>query len=169
MSQRRNDPCSCGSGLKYKNCCENRPTRTQWGRYAAGGVLALVVAVGLVMAIIDWAGHEPGPPGPAPPGKVWSEEHRHWHDIPAGPPPGEAPPPGKVWSAEHGHWHDAQGGTAAGGPPPGPPPPGKVWSAEHGHWHDAPAGTTPPPPADPLEDFGISPAPASDAPADANG
>ena len=60
-------------------------------------------------------------------------------------PEGEAPP-GKVWSAEHGHWHNAknphdafiadkeksrdqlqrQGGT----------PPGKVWSPEHGHWHD---------------------------------
>ena len=55
-------------------------------------------------------------------------------------------PPGKVWSAEHGHWHDAknphdaftedmekskgqlqrQGETSTD----------KVWSAEHGHWHD---------------------------------
>jgi len=59
-------------------------------------------------------------PGPAPPGKVWSEEHGHWHDAPLAPttlpsqpgitepksqPPGD-PPPGKVWSPEHGHWHD---------------------------------------------------------------
>jgi len=28
--------------------------------------------------------------------------------TPAPQPPGEAPP-GKVWSAEHGHWHDAPG------------------------------------------------------------
>lgn len=51
----------------------------------------------------------PQPPGDPPPGKVWSSEHGHWHDVPAGPPypqpPGD-PPPGKVWSTEHGHWHD---------------------------------------------------------------
>lgn len=62
-------------------------------------------------------------------------------------PPGP-PPPGKVWSPEHGHWHDIET-TAAGGQvssatvgltpqPPGPAPEGKVWSPEHGHWHDVP-------------------------------
>jgi hypothetical protein len=25
----------------------------------------------------------PQPPGPVPPGKVWSVEHGHWHDAPA--------------------------------------------------------------------------------------
>lgn len=95
------------------------------------------------------------------------------------PQPGVAPP-GKVWSPEHGHWHDAgaaQGGLSAtstqspikieqstgpAGPtgstapitvsvpkPPGEAPPGKVWSPEHGHWHDAapaaPAPVTPAP------------------------
>ena len=59
--------------------------------------------------------------------------------------PGPAPP-GKVWSVEHGHWHDAPLGTttlpdqpetsAPRSQPPGDPPPGKVWSPEHGHWHD---------------------------------
>ena len=86
------------------------------------------------------------------------------------PQPGPAPP-GKVWSAEHGHWHDEPGATAAnqgvqvmpaqGQPlqlpagqttnqtakanipePAGAPPTGKVWSPEHGHYHDAPK--TPP-------------------------
>ena len=62
------------------------------------------------------------PPGEAPPGKVWSPEHGHWHNIstnstsmlpgaesniPQPQPLGEAPP-GKVWSSEHGHWHDIQ-------------------------------------------------------------
>ena len=49
------------------------------------------------------------PPGPAPAGKVWNDEHGHWHDaaVPAlGRPPGSAPA-GKVWNDEHGHWHDA--------------------------------------------------------------
>jgi hypothetical protein len=90
------------------------------------------------------------PPGPAPPGKVWSKEHGHWHDLaPESPqvsipsePPGPAPP-GKVWSKEHGHWHDLtpeSGRVSVPSEPPGPAPPGKVWSEEHGHWHDlAPA------------------------------
>lgn len=71
---------------------------------------------------------------------------------PASPPSGPAPP-GKVWSAEHGHYHDAPVQLGGGTPmprvtppsrpvgntpqPPGPVPAGKVWSAEHGHWHDA--------------------------------
>ncbi|MEE8111496.1 MAG: hypothetical protein V3T54_02065, partial [Acidobacteriota bacterium] len=51
-------------------------------------------------------------------------------------------PAGKVWSEEHGHWHDAPVGalnTRTPGPQPaGPAPEGKVWSEVHGHWHDAP-------------------------------
>lgn len=75
-------------------------------------------------------------------------------------PPGEAPP-GKVWSPEHGHWHDqvtetttmgaltgAANPAAAPGPAPftpqpaGPVPEGKEWSAAHGHWHDVVTQTT---------------------------
>jgi hypothetical protein len=33
----------------------------------------------------------PQPPGEAPPGKVWSPEHGHWHDAPAGVTPVPAP------------------------------------------------------------------------------
>ena len=60
-------------------------------------------------------------------------------------PEGEAPP-GKVWSAEHGHWHDAKNPHDAFTADKeksrnqlqrqGETPPGKVWSPEHGHWHD---------------------------------
>jgi hypothetical protein len=76
----------------------------------------------------------------APPGKVWSAEHGHWHDVerPGTPRPEGPALPGKEWSEAHGHWHDI------GGPsderPPGPAPAGKVWSEEHGHWHDAAPG-----------------------------
>ena len=72
------------------------------------------------------------PPGPAPPGKEWS--NGRWQDLAVpglGRPPGPAPA-GKVWNEEHGHWHDADGAR-----PPGPAPVGKVWNEEHGHWHDA--------------------------------
>jgi hypothetical protein len=35
----------------------------------------------------------PQPPGPVPPGKVWSVEHGHWHDAPVAPTiPTPAPP-----------------------------------------------------------------------------
>ena len=36
-------------------------------------------------------------------------------------PPGEAPP-GKVWSPEHGHWHDAPGAVTIPTPTPGTTP-----------------------------------------------
>jgi hypothetical protein len=59
----------------------------------------------------------------APPGKVWSAEHNHWHDAPATalPKDGAAGPDGAIWSAEHNHWHRPDG-TAA---PIQPPPPGR--------------------------------------------
>ena len=58
-------------------------------------------------------------------------------------------PPGKVWSEEHGHYHDINTNQTARPPinsnlqnnlnapqPEGPIPEGKVWSKEHNHWHD---------------------------------
>ena len=59
----------------------------------------------------------------APPGKVWSPEHNHWHDAPAAklPADGSAGPDGAIWSAEHNHWHRPDG-TAA---PVQTPPPGQ--------------------------------------------
>ena len=147
MKVGRNDPCPCGSGEKYKRCCESAQ---KVGILPKGMMILVVVLVvsgavglGAVFFTTNWSDVSEG--------KVWSEEHGHWHDAsgdssPAGqpgpPPPGPIPP-GKVWSYEHGHWHDAIGGGEAapsqpGPPPPGPAPPGKVWSFEHGHWHDAP-------------------------------
>lgn len=136
------------------------------------GLVAAFMNAGSTREDFDLSAPAPAPvsagasaPMLTPPGKVWSAEHGHWHDAPAGSvdgvtplsgqgavlsqPPGPAPP-GKAWSAEHGHWHDIlPPGTspqldgsapAAGGPPfpqpDGPVPEGKAWSAEHGHWHN---------------------------------
>lgn len=104
----RNEPCPCGSGRKYKRCCAMRAATTQAGKAKAFlGLLLLAAAIGLAVALQD----------------------RQASDV-----------PGRVWSPEHGHWHDVGDGSPAGpGPasgPPGPAPPGKVWSPEHGHWHD---------------------------------
>ena len=90
-------------------------------RPITSGNIAIIglIAIALVWFISDIFQSDIG--GSAPPGKVWSEEHGHYHDIagspsPRGINPGQASlnvpqpagpvPEGKVWSTEHGHWHD---------------------------------------------------------------
>lgn len=211
MKANRNEPCPCGSGKKFKKCCEGKSAYEASGLAKRSGIIgaaAILVAAGAVAAWLNRpdvqtsaeagarsglvagsaplstgsvpAASVPGPqpPGPAPAGKVWSAQHGHWHDAPGtrtptGMPnpitietstaplvpgsnitptiaysqPAEPAPPGKVWSAAHGHWHDAPPGAMIDATqavpqrrpvaaPPGPAPAGKVWSAAHGHWHD---------------------------------
>ena len=104
----RNAPCPCGSGLKYKRCCE-RKQRT--GISPTGMALLLIVVLGAAAAI---TGYLSAPDSVSAPKRVWSSEHGHWHDVGAegekgtpGPQPAGPVPAGKVWSIEHGHWHDA--------------------------------------------------------------
>lgn len=206
MKTGRNELCHCGSGQKYKRCCESKEREAVLPRATLLLVGAVVVLIGGGVAAaylsrsqagatqggsaapapasssaVPLASPAPQPPGPAPAGQVWSAEHGHWHDVPTtnniavqtqtSPAPGAAPA-GKVWSEEHGHWHDAAAGGVTPLPvnrsgvkplvsvqpdgtivtnsppptspaftpkpqPPGPVPDGKVWSQEHGHWHDA--------------------------------
>ena len=223
MKANRNDACPCGSGKKFKKCCEGKSSLAGSGiakRSGIIGAISILVAAGAVAAWLNRsdvveqpepafqtslavAGAAPSaaqsaeagspsvparaagstfpaaqPPGAAPVGKIWSAEHGHWHDAPnvrtptsgtnpiqvttstaplvpgsnVNPPmafsqPTTPAPPGKVWSAAHGHWHDAPAGAMANPirtapqtrnvpQPPGPVPPGKVWSPQHGHWHD---------------------------------
>lgn len=95
----RNEPCPCGSGLKYKVCCLGKdttstPTRRYPGSYMAIAVVGVVLAVIVAQTFFGTAtpdGSETAPanafaptsrpPGPAPAGKVWSPEHGHWHNI----------------------------------------------------------------------------------------
>ncbi len=74
MKAKRNDPCPCGSGRKYKNCHEGRAEiRSKF----TATIVALVVIAGLIFAGKTFLGDDG--PGEGPPGKVWSEEHGHWH------------------------------------------------------------------------------------------
>lgn len=41
------------------------------------GIVVALVAVGVFRMFVSFRSMEPGT-GP-PPGKVWSEEHQHWH------------------------------------------------------------------------------------------
>ena len=130
----RNETCHCGSGKKFKNC---------HGKTIEKSSQSWVIIAVIFLFLLWFLFFETTPPakatsyspapliskkpnltsqatGPAPPGKVWSEEHGHWHDAPLAPTtlPGQPrtsepksqnpgdPPPGKVWSPEHDHWHD---------------------------------------------------------------
>jgi ABC-type nickel/cobalt efflux system permease component RcnA len=134
MAHKRNEPCPCGSGKKYKVCCAGKRSSSQWL-----ALVSVVIFAGLAAWVVAGVFRQAAEPNAAaPPGKIWSEEHGHWHDAPGSPgdgPPVGPTPPGKEWSYEHGHWHDAA--VPGLGRPPGPAPPGKVWDAGHGHWHDA--------------------------------
>ena len=71
----RNDACPCGSGKKYKKCCELKLQRSR-------GNTVLLVVVGLLMAGAVAAGitaafTERGHTGQRQ--GVWSPEHGHYH------------------------------------------------------------------------------------------
>ncbi len=78
MATGRNEPCPCGSGRKYKAChgAQDATARTSPVTLIVVGVALLV---GLLIAGRALFGASSGPDGPAPDGKVWSEEHGHWH------------------------------------------------------------------------------------------
>ncbi|MEP0548720.1 MAG: SEC-C metal-binding domain-containing protein [Rhodothermales bacterium] len=82
MNAGRNEPCPCGSGKKHKHCCAGK---TPWYKEAkwTGALVALVLLGGLFLAGIAFtdAGDDDSD-GSAVPGRVWSEEHQHWHDAP---------------------------------------------------------------------------------------
>lgn len=138
MTVGRNDRCPCGSGRKYKSCCINNTSRGM-----SRGLIALLAGIGVIAAV-----------GVVP--SLIGEKSSTTSLTPASAPASSrTAPPGKVWSAEHGHWHDASPASATGRSAPatpqvevfqqkggtlqpgGTPPPGKVWSTEHNHWHDA--------------------------------
>jgi len=88
----RNDPCHCGSGKKYKNCHMANETSSKGMNKAflLIGILVALLTIGIIGYITntnntaaEQGGFKPGPPpaGEAPPGKVWSYEHGHWHNA----------------------------------------------------------------------------------------
>lgn len=69
----RNDPCYCGSGKKYKQCCASKTTRLSRGELFALVLVSIVLVGGLVLAIAGRQDHVGQATG------VWSEEHGHYH------------------------------------------------------------------------------------------
>lgn len=73
----RNDACPCGSGKKYKKCCELKE-----GSLRSRGNTAMLVIVGLLMAAGVVAGitaFTADRGHVSKPGGVWSPEHGHYH------------------------------------------------------------------------------------------
>ena len=68
----RNDSCPCGSGKKFKHCCESKKAGD--GRMAT--MMVVVVAVAILAAVLASV-FDREPSGSA--GKVWSAEHGHYH------------------------------------------------------------------------------------------
>ena len=67
----RNDTCPCGSGKKYKQCCESKKNSSRMS-----SVMLALVAVAIVAAILASVFSEGDTAGA---GKVWSAEHGHYH------------------------------------------------------------------------------------------
>jgi cobalamin biosynthesis Mg chelatase CobN len=70
----RNDACPCGSGKKYKKCCEAK-------QHSSRSNMMMLIIVGLLMAGGLAAGISSfmSDKDVARPGGVWSAEHGHYH------------------------------------------------------------------------------------------
>jgi hypothetical protein len=49
--QGRNEPCACGSGKKFKNCCAHKAEKTPWSTRIMISVVALMLAIGAVVLL----------------------------------------------------------------------------------------------------------------------
>lgn len=171
----RNDLCPCGSGKKMKVCHPNGyagPSKNRNVMLIGIGVAVVAIAAVAIMSQDSTQPLQAGParpmnapattpvrnaatpatqgagtpqPGPAPPGKVWSPEHGHWHDDPAAGGAGAANAnngiqisPGQNQQLQIPSPQGANQARPNTPQPPGPAPEGKVWDVAHGHWHDAP-------------------------------
>jgi hypothetical protein len=73
---KRNDPCHCGSGKKYKNCCQEKDTSKTSSKIGIAGIVAalLLGLIILAFALSGGSGQQN-----CPPGTVWSDAHQHCH------------------------------------------------------------------------------------------
>ena len=75
---RRNDPCPCGSGAKYKNCCQNKKSWRE-NRLLTGAGVVIVVLLGILIIGLAFSRGDGERRPDCPPGQVWSEAHGHCH------------------------------------------------------------------------------------------
>jgi hypothetical protein len=70
----RNDLCSCGSGKKFKRCCESKTSARKSSRLlmiAVGGAMLAAIAAGIASFTSE-------PQGSV---RVWDPVHGHYHNA----------------------------------------------------------------------------------------
>lgn len=72
----RNDPCHCGSGKKYKNCCQGKENNSLSSKL---GIVGLVVALGIGLVLLGFLLTGGGNRPDCPTGTEWSSIHQHCH------------------------------------------------------------------------------------------
>jgi hypothetical protein len=71
----RNDLCACGSGKKFKKCCESKGERSR-GAMLMALLIVAVLAAGVIASITSFSGdaaHTAATSG------VWDPVHGHYH------------------------------------------------------------------------------------------
>ena len=71
----RNEQCPCGSGRKYKKCCESKTESRRTSR-----MLMLAVGAALAAAVVAGVASFSNDNQPAA-GRVWDPAHGHFHDA----------------------------------------------------------------------------------------
>jgi hypothetical protein len=71
----RNDLCACGSGKKFKACCDGKVTNA-WGNRVLLALVAAAIIGGVAAGVMSYG---ESASATALPGKVWSPEHGHYH------------------------------------------------------------------------------------------
>ncbi len=69
----RNEPCPCGSGRKYKQCCLGKAARMSPAQKILAWLIGAILLAGLIGILMTLTGPQSAS------NMVWSEEHGHWH------------------------------------------------------------------------------------------
>ena len=75
MKTGRNERCPCGSGRKYKHCCEGK--KTWYKNSTLAGILLILFLLGAGALAWSELSHEGS--STQTEGLVWDPEHGHYH------------------------------------------------------------------------------------------
>lgn len=70
----RNDPCPCGSELKFKQCCARK--HDQMSR------MSLIAITGVVLAVVAVLAYNFTTERGSGSRQVWDPDHGHYHTVP---------------------------------------------------------------------------------------
>ena len=68
----RNEPCPCGSGLKYKRCCALKASRLPLRTRVGIAAVAIMLGAGAVFMLISLKNNDASS---ITPGRVWHGDH----------------------------------------------------------------------------------------------